>query len=155
MSTAITEVETLGATLLILVVLAKILAVGVSLTTGFIGGPVMPTLFIGGTAGLAVHVVFPDIPIALAVSAMLVAVPGVSLGTPFTMMLLATLTVGIGAVETVPAGIAVLTAYTVTAGLGWFGLPTDQAVVDIDDAKVRTELFDVAEAGTEDTDENT
>ena len=36
-----------------------------------------------------------------------------------------------------------------------FGLPTDQAVVDIDDAKVRTELFDVAEAGTEDTDENT
>lgn len=155
LSTAIAEVETLGATLLILVVLAKILAVGVSLTTGFIGGPVMPTLFIGGTAGLAVHVVFPDIPIALAVSAMLVAVPGVSVGTPFTMMLLATLTVGIGAVETVPAGIAVLTAYTLTAGLGWFGLPTDQAVVDIDDARVRTELFDVAEAGTEDTNDAT
>ena len=155
LSTAIAEVETLGATLLILVVLAKILAVGVSLTTGFIGGPVMPTLFIGGTAGLAVHVVFPDIPIALAVSAMLVAVPGVSLGTPFTMMLLATLTVGIGAVETVPAGIAVLTAYTLTAGLGWFGLPTDQAVVDIDDTRVRTELFDVAEAGTEDTNDAT
>ena len=63
--------------------------------------------------------------------------------------------VGIGAVETVPAGIAVLTAYTLTAGLGWFGLPTDQAVVDIDDTRVRTELFDVAEAGTEDTNDAT
>ena len=113
----------------------------------------MPTLFIGGTAGLAVHVMFPDIPIALAVSAMLVAVPGVSVGTPFTMIFLATLTVGIGAVETVPAGIAVLTAYTLTAGLGWFGLPTDQVVVDIDDARVQTELFDVAEAGAEDTEQ--
>jgi hypothetical protein len=98
---------------------------------------------------------FPDIPIALAVSAMLVAVPGVSVGTPFTMIFLATLTVGIGAVETVPAGIAVLTAYTLTAGLGWFGLPTDQVVVDIDDARVQTELFDVAEAGVEDTNDAT
>ncbi len=115
----------------------------------------MPTLFIGGTAGLAVHVMFPDIPIALAVSAMLIAVPGVSIGTPFTMIFLATLTVGIGAVETVPAGIAVLTAYTLTAGLGWFGLPTERVVVDIDDVSVQSELFEVAEAGAEDTSEAT
>ncbi|MGB5656972.1 MAG: chloride channel protein, partial [Acidimicrobiia bacterium] len=149
LSTAIAEVETLGAALLILVVLAKIIAVGISLTSGFIGGPVMPTLFIGGTAGLAVHVMFPDIPIALAVSAMLIAVPGVSLGTPFTMIFLASLTIGIGAVDTVPAGIAVLTAYTLTAGLGWFGLPTERVVVDIDDVSVQSELFEVAEVGTE------
>ena len=153
LATAIRDFEEFGIALLLVVVFAKILAVAISLTTGFIGGPVMPTLFIGGTAGLAVHAMFPDIPIALAVSAMLIAVPGVSLGTPFTMMLLAVLTVGIGAVETVPAGIAVLTAYTLTAGLGWFGLPTDQVVVDIDDARVQTELFDVAEAGAEDTEQ--
>jgi len=153
LSRAIAEIETLGAALLILVVLAKILAVGISLTTGFIGGPVMPTIFIGGTAGLAVHVMFPDIPIALAVSAMLIAVPGVSLGTPFTMIFLASLTVGIGAVDTVPAGIAVLTAYTLTAGLGWFGLPTERVVVDIDDVSVQSELFEVAEAGAETDDE--
>ncbi|MGB5167861.1 MAG: chloride channel protein [Acidimicrobiia bacterium] len=153
LSTAIAEVETLGAALLILVVLAKIIAVGISLTSGFIGGPVMPTLFIGGTAGLAVHVMFPDIPIALAVSAMLIAVPGVSLGTPFTMIFLASLTIGIGAVDTVPAGIAVLTAYTLTAGLGWFGLPTERVVVDIDDVSVQSELFEVAEVGTEASDD--
>ena len=140
---AIENVGMLGAGLLIGVVIAKIVAVAISLTTGFIGGPVMPALFIGGTAGLAVHALFPEIPIALAFSAMLVAVPGISTGAPFSMILLAALTVGIGAVETVPAAIAVLTAYTLTAGMGWFGLPTEKAVVDIEDIGVQSELFEL------------
>lgn len=146
MAVAIEEAETIGAALLIGIVFAKIVAVAISLTTGFIGGPVMPTLFIGGVSGLAVHVMFPEIPIALAFSAMLVAVPGVSIGAPFTMIFLAALTVGIGAVETVPAGVAVLTAYTVTSGLGWFGFPTDHTTVDIDEVSVQSELFDLGEA---------
>jgi H+/Cl- antiporter ClcA len=143
MTVAIDNVQTLGALLLIGVVLAKIVAVAISLTTGFIGGPVMPTLFIGGTAGLAIHAMFPGIPIALAFSTMLVAVPGVSIGAPFSMIFLASLTVGIGAVETVPAGIAVLTAYTLNSGMGWFGLPAERAVVDIDDIHVQSELFEL------------
>lgn len=140
---AIDNVETLGTVLLIAVVIAKIIAVAISLTTGFIGGPVMPTLFIGGAAGLAVHSLFPDIPIALAFSTMLVAVPGVSIGAPFSMIFLAALTVGIGPVESVPAAISVLTAYTLTSGLGWFGLPVEKAVVDIDDSSVQEELFEM------------
>jgi H+/Cl- antiporter ClcA len=137
------HVEMLGAGLLIGVVAAKIVAVAISLTTGFIGGPVMPALFIGGTAGLAIHALFPGIPVALAFSAMLVALPGVSIGAPFSMILLAVLTVGLGAVETVPAAIAVFTSYTLTAGMGWFGLPVESAVVDIDEIKVQTELFEL------------
>lgn len=140
---AIENVEQLGAALLITVVLAKILAVAISLATGFIGGPVMPALFIGGTAGLAVYALFPDIPIALAFSCMLVAVPGVSVGAPFSMVFLAALTVGVGAVETAPAAVAVLTAYTLTSGLGWFGLPAERVVVDIDAATVQSELFEM------------
>jgi len=140
---AIDGVAELGAGLLIAVVLAKIVAVAISLTTGFIGGPVMPALFIGGTAGLAVHALLPDIPIALAFSCMLVAVPGVSVGAPFSMVFLAALTVGVGAVETAPAAVAVLTAYTLNSGLGWFGLPTEKAVVDIDEVSVRSELFEL------------
>ena len=140
---AIDNVETLGAALLFAVVAAKIVAVAISLTTGFIGGPVMPALFIGGTAGLAVHALFPDIPIALAFSCMLVALPGVSIGAPFSMIFLAALTVGVGAVETTPAGVAVLTAYTLNSGLGWFGLPMEKAVVDIDEVSVQSELFDI------------
>ena len=138
------NVATLSASLLIGVVIFKILAVALSLTSGFIGGPVMPTLFIGGAAGLAVHAVFPGIPVALAVSAMLVAVPGVSIKAPFSMVLLAVLTVGLGAVETVPAAIAVFTAYIATEGLGWFGLPIEITTVDIDDVDIQSQLFDVS-----------
>lgn len=149
---AIDNAEQLGAALLIAVVLAKIVAVAISLTTGFIGGPVMPALFIGGTAGLAVHALFPDIPIALAFSCMLVALPGVSIGAPFSMVFLAALTVGVGAVETSPAAVAVLTAYTLTSGLGWFGIPVDRTVVDIDEVSVQSELFDVGgEVETDDS----
>lgn len=141
LTVAIADREQLGATLLIVVVFAKVLAMAFSLATGFIGGPVMPTLFIGGTAGLALHLLIPQLPVALAFSALLVAVPGVSVGAPFTMVLLAGLTVGTGAVNASVAGVAVLTAYTLTSGLGWFGLPASKSVVDIDDVSVQTELL--------------
>lgn len=147
---AIENIEMLSVGLLIGIVIAKIVAVAISLTTGFIGGPVMPALFIGGTAGLAIHALFPEIPVALAFSAMLVAVPGVSVGAPFSMILLAALTVGIGAVETVPAAIAVLTAYALNSGLGWFGLPSEKAVMDIDDISVQSELFELGADPPED-----
>jgi len=150
LSYATENAATLSAALLIGLVLLKILAVALSLTSGFIGGPVMPTLFIGGAAGLAVHAVFPEIPIALAVSAMLVAVPGVSIKAPFSMVLLAVLTVGLGAVETIPAAIAVVTAYVVTEGLGWFGLPTEITTVDIDDVDIQSQIFDVSAEPVED-----
>ena len=147
MSFAIGNVEALGAGLLIVVVLAKILALSLSLATGFIGGPVMPSLFIGGVSGLAVHAIFPEIPIALAFSAMLVAVPAVSVGAPFSMVLLAGLTVGTGAVNAAVAGVAVVTAYNLTAGMGWFGLPAANTTVDIDEATVQAEIFTVSEEG--------
>ena len=145
---AIDGIGEISTAFLIAVVLGKIVAVGIALTTGFIGGPVMPSLFIGGTAGLALHSAVPEIPITLAFVCLLVAVPGVSIGAPFTMVLLAALTVGVGAVETVPAAIAVLTAYTTTVGLGWFGLPVDKAVVDIDEVTVQSELFEIGEDTT-------
>jgi stage V sporulation protein SpoVS len=51
--------------------------------------------------------------------------------------------IGAGAVETAPAAVAVLTAYTLHSGLGWFGLPTDKAIVDIDEVTVQSELFEI------------
>lgn len=110
----------LGGWVLVGVVLAKILAMGVSLATGFIGGPVMPTLFVGGAAGVAAHVIVPDLPIAFSLSCMLVAVPGASIKAPFSMALLAALTVGVGPIAVAPAGVAVVTAYLLTTGLGLF-----------------------------------
>lgn len=145
---AITNFEQITAGFLIAVVIGKTVAVAIALSTGFIGGPVMPSLFIGGTAGLAVHALVPDIPITLAFICMLVAVPGVSIGAPLTMVMLAGLTVGVGPVEAVPAAISVVTAYTLTAGLGWFGLPAEKATVDIDEVTVQTEMFEIGEDTT-------
>ena len=43
-----------------------------------------------------------------------------------------------------------LTAYTLTAGAGWFGLPTEKAIVDIDDISVQSELFELGADPLED-----
>ena len=67
---------TLGAGFLAALVVAKILTFAVSEASGFVGGPIFPALFIGGTAGVLVHQVFPGIPLGLAFTCMLAAVPG-------------------------------------------------------------------------------
>jgi len=36
-------------------------------------------------------------------------------------------------------------AYTITAGLGWLGLPADKATVDIDEVSVQSELLEMGE----------
>jgi H+/Cl- antiporter ClcA len=118
---AIEQADALGAGLLVAVVFGKIAAMATSLATGFIGGPVMPTLFIGGAAGLAAHALVPGLPIGLTLSCLLVAVPGATIKAPFAMILLAALTVGIGPIATAPVGVAVLTAYLLTSGLDLLG----------------------------------
>jgi len=144
LSVATGDVGNLGAALVIAVVLAKIVAIAVSLATGFIGGPVMPALFVGGTAGIAIHLLFPDLPLALTFSAMLVAVPGTATKAPFTMVFLAALTVGVGAADGAPAGVAVVVAYLMTSGLGLFGVPMSRAADPDGDHQVvfRDELFE-------------
>ena len=49
------DAGTLGLGLLVAILVAKILAFAVSVGSGFVGGPIFPALFIGGTAGVAVH----------------------------------------------------------------------------------------------------
>lgn len=134
---AIDEFQTLGTVVLVVTVLAKIFAMALSIATGFIGGAVMPTLFIGGTAGLAAHLIIPELPLGLTFSALLVAVPGAAVKAPFAMVLLAAFTVGIGPIATAPAGIAVITAYLLTSGLGMFGTPTSTPVDPDSDLQAR------------------
>lgn len=102
---------TLGVGLLIAILVGKIIAFAVSTAGGFIGGPIFPILFLGGTAGIIVHQVFPDIPLGLAFTCLLAAVPGSVVSAPFTMVLLAALLAQIGALETAPVLIAVGVSY--------------------------------------------
>lgn len=148
LSVGVERLDEFGAALMIAVVLGKIVAIAISLGTGFIGGPVMPTLFLGGSAGLAIHLLIPELPLALTFSAMLVAVPGTSVKAPFSMVLLAVLTVGVGPGDAAPAAVAVVVAYLATSGLGLFGVPAGRAVDPDEDHQVvfRDELFEISEA---------
>ncbi len=102
---------TLGVGFLIAILFGKMFAVALSQASGFLGGVVFPIIFIGGTAGVLVNSIFPDIPIALSVAALLAAVPGAALGAPVSLILIGAGTVGLGASALVPICIAVVVSY--------------------------------------------
>lgn len=111
LATVVSKTGPTGIGLLAALVVAKMLAFGVSEAGGFVGGPIFPTLFVGGTAGVLVHAVVPGVPLGLAFSCMLAAVPGALVSAPFAMVLLAALLTQVGALQTAPVLIAVVTAY--------------------------------------------
>ena len=113
----IDNAQAIGVWLLLAVLLGKMLAMALSLAAGFIGGNVLPMLFIGGAAGVVVHLLFPDIPYAIAVGCMLAAVPGGFIKAPIGMTAIAMLSIGLGPVTTAPVAIAVVTSYLLTGGV--------------------------------------
>ena len=102
LTTVIRDGTALGAGLLIAVVFAKILVFALCEATGFIGGPFLVMLFIGGTAGTAAHVLIPGLPEGLAFAAMFAALPGSLVAAPFSLILLAALTTQIGTLQIAP-----------------------------------------------------
>ncbi len=118
LATVIHDGAALGAGLLIAVVFAKILVFALCEATGFIGGPFLVMLFIGGTAGIAAHVLIPGLPEALAFASMFAALPGSLVAAPFSLILLGALTTQIGTLQIAPVAIAVLTAYLAVSGSG-------------------------------------
>jgi H+/Cl- antiporter ClcA len=117
LETVLADAGMLGIGLLIVTLFAKMVTFAVSSASGFVGGAIFPTLFIGGTAGVTVHEIFPDIPLGLAFAAMLAAVPGGLVSAPFTMTLLAVLLTQVGALQTAPILIAVVTGYLALQGV--------------------------------------
>jgi H+/Cl- antiporter ClcA len=111
LKTVLEDAGTLGLGLLAAVVIAKMVTFAVSQASGFVGGPIFPALFIGGTAGVFVHQVIPGVPLGLAFTCLLAAVPGALAPAPFSMVLLAAFLTQVGALQTAPILIAVVTAY--------------------------------------------
>jgi H+/Cl- antiporter ClcA len=116
--TVIHDGAVLGAGLLIAVVFAKMLVFGLCEATGFVGGPILVMLFIGGTAGTATQVLIPGLPEGLAFTAMFAALPGALVDAPFSLIVLAALTTQVGTLQIVPVAIAVVTAYLAVSGTG-------------------------------------
>ncbi len=97
--------------------IGKMLAFGVSQASGFVGGPIFPALFIGGTAGVLVHQMIPGLPLGLTFTCLLAAVPGSMIAAPFSMVLLAAFMTQVGALQTAPILIAVITAFLALEGV--------------------------------------
>jgi len=111
--------RTLGLGLCVAILVGKMLAYAVSQGSGFVGGPIFPLLFVGGTAGVVVHQVIPGVPIGLAFSCLLPAVLGSLAAAPFTMVLLAAFLTRVGALQTSPILIAVVTAFLGVQGVNY------------------------------------
>ena len=117
LKTVLGDAGTLGIGLIAALLIGKMLTFGVSLGSGFVGGPIFPALFIGGTAGVLVHAVFPGVPLGLAFTCLLAAVPGSLVTAPFSMVLLAAFLTQVGALQTAPILIAVVTAFLTMEGV--------------------------------------
>ena len=117
LNTVLGDAGTLGLGLLAATLVAKLLAFAVSQGSGFVGGPIFPSLFIGGTAGVLVHQVIPGVPLGLAFTCLLAAVPGALAPAPFSMVLMAAFLTQVGALQTAPILIAVVTAFLTMEGV--------------------------------------
>jgi H+/Cl- antiporter ClcA len=107
----------MGVGLIAAILIGKMIAIALSQSSGFLGGIVFPAIFLGGTAGLLVHSIFPDIPIALCVGAMLAAVPGAFLNAPLALIIIAAGTVRLEPEALVPIGIAVVIAHMLMSAM--------------------------------------
>jgi H+/Cl- antiporter ClcA len=117
LKTVLKDAGNLGLGLLVAILIAKMLTFAVSQGSGFVGGPIFPSLFIGGTAGVLVHQVFPGVPLGLAFSCLLAAVPGSVAPASLSMVLLAAFLTQVGALQTAPILIAVITAFLTMEGV--------------------------------------
>ena len=117
LDTVLADAGTLGVGLLVAILIGKMLAFGVSQASGFVGGPIFPALFIGGTAGVLVHQLIPGLPLGLTFTCLLAAVPGSMIAAPFSMVLLAGFMTQVGALQTAPILIAVITAFLALEGV--------------------------------------
>jgi len=107
----------LGVALLIVYIFAKILATSGAISTGFIGGPIFPLFFVGGTAGTVVSLIFPEIPVALAVGCMMAAVTAGVIPIPLALGVYTILIVGLPLTEAVPILLAGLISFLLMKGV--------------------------------------
>jgi H+/Cl- antiporter ClcA len=122
--------DTLGLSLCVAILIAKMFTYAVSQASGFVGGPIFPTLFIGGTAGVVVHQAIPGVPLGLAFSCLLPAVLGSLAAAPFAMVLMAAFLTRVGALQTAPILIAVVTAFLGVEAVKYFLRNRTQAPPD-------------------------
>jgi H+/Cl- antiporter ClcA len=99
-----------GVLLLLLFALLKILLLGLSFKSGYLGGPTFPTLFSCTMVAMALSLLFPAIPVSILVLCIESAALGLLLGAPLAAILLVAV---VGTAD--PFMIALLCLSTVTS----------------------------------------
>jgi H+/Cl- antiporter ClcA len=123
--TLVRDASTYTAGGLVMLIVCKGLAYGISLSS-FRGGPVFPSIFIGGTAGILFSHL-PGLPVTAGIGMGMGAMTAVMLRMPMTAVLLAALLLGPEGIVAMPLVIvAVVVAFVATAWLGPVGPPASQ-----------------------------
>ncbi len=125
----IDQAAQIGAITLIVLAVVKLLITSLLLVTGWKGGYIFPTMFAGVALGMAANLLFPDIPLAVAVSATMAGAMVTTMKAPiFSAMMVVVLV----QLETSPVvAIAVIVGLLATARLSMTsGMARDQHVND-------------------------
>ena len=77
-----------GILMLLFMALVKVLLLALSFKSGYLGGPIFPTVFTCTMVGLALSLAFPKVPVGIFVLCILAAVVTLALGAPLTAILL-------------------------------------------------------------------
>jgi H+/Cl- antiporter ClcA len=78
----------IGIVMLVLLAFFKLFTLSICLSSGFPGGFVFPLLFSAGSLGYAIHLLFPFIPLNVAIVGTMAGVGGAVMRMPFTVILL-------------------------------------------------------------------
>jgi H+/Cl- antiporter ClcA len=77
-----------GVLMLLVLAILKVLLLALSFKSGYLGGPIFPTLFASTMVALAISLLFPSVPIALLFTCTVAATIALVLGAPLAAILL-------------------------------------------------------------------
>jgi len=86
--TILVEGAQIGILMLLLLAVFKLITLSICLSSGFPGGFVFPLLFSAGSLGYAIYLIFPFIPLSVAIVGMMAGIGGAVMRMPFTVILL-------------------------------------------------------------------
>ncbi|MGS0748950.1 chloride channel protein [Halpernia sp. GG3] len=115
--------------MLVLILIFKILATSITVTSGWRGGFIIPLFFVGTALGLIIHHIFPQTNLTLAIVSCMAAINSCVTRTPMsTTILLATLT---GFTYFIPILFASLTGYFLAPKIPFISAQSDRKHTEV------------------------
>jgi len=106
---------------LILSAVGKMLAVAISIGSGFEGGCIFPSIFVGVYTGLSAYLLVgnnSEFPLLLALSCFMVGVPSSIYPIPLTMLTIVAFTLQLSSYQSGPMVVSAITSHCIASGTG-------------------------------------